>query len=143
MSCHVFYSAAVYDEQEGLKGSTGSGKDDFRLGEALAYLANMRTFWMITVGVGECLLIFFKRNFFCVSRPCNTITCLPLTSSLLHSLLKAALPCKRPQRGLVLLYRLLYAKHPSDPVQHASLAASCHSPCQDCYPIPHDIMFQS
>ena len=55
----LFYSAAVCDEQEGSKGSTGSGKDDFRLGEALAYLANMRTFWMITVGVGECLLISF------------------------------------------------------------------------------------
>lgn len=55
----LFYSAAVCNEQEGSKGSTGSGKDDFRLGEALAYLANMRTFWMITVGVGECLLISF------------------------------------------------------------------------------------
>ena len=29
------------------------GKKDFRLREALAYLANMRTFWMITVGLGE------------------------------------------------------------------------------------------
>lgn len=29
------------------------GKKDFRLIEALSYLANMRTFWMITVGLGK------------------------------------------------------------------------------------------
>ena len=29
------------------------GKKEFRLTEALSYLANMRTFWMITVGLGE------------------------------------------------------------------------------------------
>ena len=57
MAFWLFDSAAVCDKQEGSKGSTGSGKDVFRLGEALAYLANMRTFWMITVGVGELLLI--------------------------------------------------------------------------------------
>ncbi|CAK0783481.1 hypothetical protein CVIRNUC_006680 [Coccomyxa viridis] len=30
----------------------GSGAQEFKLGEALAYMANMRTFWMITVGLG-------------------------------------------------------------------------------------------
>ncbi len=29
------------------------GKKEFQLREALSYLANMRTFWMITVGLGE------------------------------------------------------------------------------------------
>ena len=48
---------ALCDVQDGVKGSACSGKDDFCLGKALAYLANMRTFWMITIGTGLCLLI--------------------------------------------------------------------------------------
>ena len=39
-------------------GRGGSAERQFRLGEALAYMANMRTFWMITVGLGEPSLCF-------------------------------------------------------------------------------------
>ena len=39
------------------QGNNEKGEHDFKLGEALAYLANMRTFWMITVGLGERMLL--------------------------------------------------------------------------------------
>ena len=49
-------------------GRGGSGERQFRLGEALAYMANMRTFWMITVGLGEPALL---PRLPCVLAPCR------------------------------------------------------------------------
>ena len=49
-------------------GRGGSGERQFRLGEALAYMANMRTFWMITVGLGEPALL---PRLPCVLAPCS------------------------------------------------------------------------
>ena len=52
----------------------GSGAQEFKLGEALAYMANMRTFWMITVGLGGPSLL---PRLPCMLAPCRT-------TSLLH-----------------------------------------------------------
>ena len=49
-------------------GRSGSGEREFKLGEALAYIANMRTFWMITVGLGEPPLL---QRLPCALVPCD------------------------------------------------------------------------
>ena len=69
-------------------GRGGSAKREFRLGEALAYMANMRTFWMITVGLGEPALL---PRLPCVLAPCSIETSSNLATPGLGHLRTAAL----------------------------------------------------